>query len=158
MITNKTIAERTARRLVDYLTSKGIKAESDFRFAPIRKVLRDCYYVEKVLECGHTDCLHVGLPDVGSFFAVLEDGRLMSGCHVMIADAVSSIFLEYVDSDVSQLGDAILTMADQLCHDEDERAMYVVSFDKFKAWLDSVYDGSADGGAEPDDVELFKRQ
>ena len=135
MITNKQICERMAKRLVDYLTSKGIEAKSDFAFKPIRKVLSWCYYVQKVKECGHTDCIHVDLPYAGSFIAVLEDGRLMSGFHLMIQDAIYSIGRDYLED----LADAMEypTFDKFICDDTGDFGMSILDFNKFKEWLDS---------------------
>lgn len=135
MITNKQICERMAKRLVDFLNSKGIEAKSDFAFKPVREVLRWCYYVQKVKECGHTDCIHVDLPDAGSFIAVLEDGRLMSGFHFMIQDAIYCIGVEYLD----ELADAMEypVLDKSFCDDFGESGMMIVDFNKFKDWLDS---------------------
>jgi len=100
MITNEKMAVNTAKRLVDFLNSKGIKAESDFTLRPVRKTLRECWYVKKLVEYGKTDCIHIGLPDCGGFFAVTDDCKVMSGKNIMICDALECIFCDYIDGEL----------------------------------------------------------
>lgn len=98
MVTNETMAVRTAKNLVDFLNRKGVKCSSDFVYSPVKKTLRPCWYVKKLVECGATDCIHIDL-DCGGFIVITNDCKLMSGMNVMIQDAVYNIFYEYVDSE-----------------------------------------------------------
>lgn len=90
----RNVVEKVARHLCDLLNNKGIKAESDFVLRPIDKTLRPSWYVGKLKQCGHTDCIHVGISSeaiLSSFFAVLEDGKIMTGGNCMILDAFAAI-------------------------------------------------------------------
>jgi hypothetical protein len=98
MITNERMAVRTAKNLVKFLNKKGAKCSSDFKYKPIRKVLRDSWYVDKLMDCGQTDCIHIDL-ECGSFLVVTNDCKLMSGQNIMIMDAIYSIFAEYVEGE-----------------------------------------------------------
>ena len=91
----RNVAAKVARQLCGLLNNKGIKTESDFVLRPIDKILRDSWYVGKTKQCGHTDCIHVNISydyfNVYGFFAVLEDGKIMTGGNCIILDAFSSI-------------------------------------------------------------------
>ena len=88
-------ATKVARQLCDYLNEKGLKTECDFVLRPIDKTLRSSWYVDKVKQCGHTDAIHVGISHdcymCNGFFAVLEDGSIMTGGNIMINDAFTAI-------------------------------------------------------------------
>ena len=137
MVTNETMAVRTAKNLVSFLNKKGVKCSSDFTMRPIRKTLRDCWYVKKLVECGKTDCIHIDLEECGSFIAVTDDCKLMSGFHVMIQDAILCIYVEYVDSDFGyepyQLLD-IKTYSDEF----GDCGMFLIEPDVFKGWVDGL--------------------
>ena len=91
----RTMATKVARQLCDLLNIKGIKTESDFVLRPIDEILRDSWYVGKTKQCGHTDCMHVNISydyfNVYGFFAILEDGKIMTGGNCMISDAFTAI-------------------------------------------------------------------
>ena len=89
----RNVATKVARQLCDLLNNKGIKTESDFVLRPIDKTLRFSWYVCKVKQCGHTDCIHVDVSneDIYGFFVVLEDGNIMTGGSCMINDAFAMI-------------------------------------------------------------------
>ena len=136
MVTNKTIAERIARLSVKYLSTKGIAFKCDYKFMPIKKILRDSWYVKKICEFGHTDCIFIDLPDAGSFFAVLEDGRLMSGMNLMVQDAIWSIYVEYVDSEFPyDLFDTL--RMDSYSDNCGDNGLIVIDLCVFRDWFDS---------------------
>lgn len=102
-MTNERIAENTARRLANLMRQYGIEVEPyNATLRPIEQVLRSSWYVDKVKQMGHTDCIHMGFNDsIGNFFiAVLEDGQLMTGANCMIMDAVSSLTMSVPNRDV----------------------------------------------------------
>ena len=92
-MTNERIAIKTAKRLVDYLASKGIKTETDLKYRKISDTLRGSWYVDKVKQCGYTDCIHIDV-ECGGFFAILNTGEIMTGQNVMINDAISNVIYE----------------------------------------------------------------
>lgn len=92
-MTNKKIATNVAKKLIEYLSEKGIETECDFQYKSIDETLRSSWYVSKVKEVGHTDCIHVDVK-CGGFFAILESGEIMTGANVMISDAITSIIYE----------------------------------------------------------------
>lgn len=92
-MTNKEIATKVAKKVVGLLAKKGIETECDYGYHPIEKILRYSWYVKKTKECGHTDCIFIDIP-CGGFLAVLEDGKIMSGCNFMIVDGFSNILIE----------------------------------------------------------------
>ena len=137
MITNERMAVNTAKRVVDFLNKKGIKATSKFKFKPIRKSLRDCWYVKKLLDTGATDCIHIHLEDCGSFLAVTNDCKLMSGMHVMIQDAIYSIFCEYVDSEWDN--ELFWKIPMKRYSDEwGDCGMFLIEPNDFRNWIDSL--------------------
>ena len=140
MVTNETMAVRTAKNLVRLLNEKGVKCSSDYEYKPIRKVLRECYYVKKLVECGRTDCIHIDLQDCGSFIAVTDDCKLMSGFHVMIQDAIYSIYLEYVNFDFGyEPYDTIRLGRARLYHDDcGDCGMFLVDPCVFVKWIESL--------------------
>ena len=86
-MTNKEIATKVAKRLVEYLTNLGCECKTNYEYKPIQETLRNSWYVKKVLEIGHTDCIFIDVDhdDFGmGFFAVLEDGTIMTGENIMI--------------------------------------------------------------------------
>lgn len=89
----RNVAAKVARQLCDLLNNKGIKTESDFVLRPINKTLRHSWYVEKLKQCGHTDCIHVGISNniLSAFFAVTEDGHIMTGGNIMLLDAFAAM-------------------------------------------------------------------
>ena len=90
----RNVATKVARRLCDLLNDKGIKTESDFVLRPIDETLRPSWYVDKLKQCGRTDCIHVGISNetiLSSFFAVTEDGHIMTGGNVMLLDAFAAM-------------------------------------------------------------------
>ncbi|MBO7731840.1 MAG: hypothetical protein J6S67_04790 [Methanobrevibacter sp.] len=87
----RNVAEKVTRQLCDLLNNKGIKTESDFVLRPIDKTLRPSWYVEKLKQCGFTDCIHVGISDINAFFAVTDDGHIMTGGNFMILDAFAAL-------------------------------------------------------------------
>lgn len=102
-MTNERMAENTARRLADLMRQYGIEVEPyDATLRPIERVLRGSWYVDKVKQMGHTDCIHLGFKDcIGNFFiVVLEDGHLMTGANCMILDAVSCLTMSVPEGDV----------------------------------------------------------
>ena len=136
---NKTMAICTAKNLVRYLNAKGVKCSSDFVYEPIRKVLRGCWYVYKLLNCGRTDCIHIDL-DCGSFIAITDDCKIMSGFHVMIHDAIESIYLEYVDSECgNEPYDTLRRGRARFYTDEGgDNGMLLMDPFMFRRWIDSL--------------------
>ena len=139
-VTAKTMAMRTAKNLVAALRAKGVKCECDYEYKPIRDALRDCWYVKKLVECGRTECIHIGLPDAGSFIVVTNDCKLMTGYHVMIQDAVYCIYLEYVDSEYRyEPRDTFDIGNGRFYHDEGgDCGMLLVDPYVFVNWLNSL--------------------
>ena len=139
MITNETMAVRTAKNLVRLLNAKGVKCSSDYEYKPIRKVLRECYYVKKLVECGRTECIHIDL-DCGSFIAVTDDCKLMTGFHVMIQDAIYSIYLEYVGTDFGyEPYDSLRAGRARLYSDDGgDCGMLIVDPCVFVRWIDTL--------------------
>ena len=96
-MTNKKIATNVAKRLVKYLTSLGCDCKCDYSYKPIRETLRNSWYVKKVLEIGHTDCIFIDVDFDGfgmGFFAVLENGEIMTGENCMIKCPFSNLPIE----------------------------------------------------------------
>lgn len=85
------ITEKVAFMLSDYLETKGISTTISLQIKPIEKVLRSSWYVNKVKQCGHTECIYLALENEdysgSAFFAVLEDGSIMTGGNIFILDA-----------------------------------------------------------------------
>lgn len=139
MITNEKMAVRTAKNLVKFLNEKGVKCSSDYRYKPIRKIMRECWYVKKLVECGQTDCIHIDL-ECGSFILITNDCKLMSGFHVMIQDAIYSIYLEYVDSDFSyEPYDTLRTEKTKFYSDMfADNGMFLTEPKTFSKWVGSL--------------------
>lgn len=137
MVTNSTMAVHTAQKIVDFLNGKGIKAESDFTIRPVKKTLRDCWYVKKLVECGCTDCIHIDLKECGSFLAVTNDCKLMSGHHHMITDAIYAIFLDYVDTEDKDDYPHYHIPMKSYCDEDCEMGMYLVEPFHFMRWIET---------------------
>lgn len=136
MITNEKMAVNTAKKIVSYLNSKGIKAESEFKYEPIKKCLRYCYYVKKLLECGRTDCVHIDIE--GSFFVVTDDCMLMSGHNAMIVDGLYAIYLDYVDEENKDINYPHYEIQmKSYCDEGCDNGMFLVNPQKFIDWLES---------------------
>lgn len=86
---NYKIMTKVSGMLSEYLETKGINANVTFDIKPIEKTLRSSWYVDKVKQCGHTECVYVDLNDeyTHAFFVVLEDGSIMTGGNIFISDA-----------------------------------------------------------------------
>ena len=98
MITNERIAANTTRRFASLLKSYGVYVEPyDADLKPIEKVLRHSWYVDKVKQMGHTDCTCLEIE--GGFFAVLENGQIMTGKNIMILDGISAVVEEISEED-----------------------------------------------------------
>ena len=101
-MTNEKIATNVANKLVKMLTEMGCETKvSSYR--PISETLRSSWYVKKVKEIGHTDCIYIDVyyDDFGmGFFCVLEDGKIMTGENVMISNPFSSIPVEKGNNEV----------------------------------------------------------
>lgn len=137
---SQTMAAQTAMHVMQALKARGVKCTCDYRYGPVRKVLRDCWYVEKLADCGQTDCLVIDLTDAGSFIAVTNDCKLMTGYHVMIQDAIYSIYYEYVESDVGfEPYDTIRMGRGRFYHDEwGDCGMLLMDPHVFVNWLNSL--------------------
>ena len=139
MMTNEKMAIRTARNLVKSLNEKGVKCSSDFKMDKVRNILRESWYVKKLCECGCTECIHINL-ECGGFIAVTDDCKLMSGFNVMIHDAISNIFLEYVDEDYgyepyeTTFGKYIKTYCDEF----GDNGMFLLEPSAFVSWVESL--------------------
>lgn len=84
-------SERVAYIVCDMLHRIGVKTLSDYKEKPIKTTLRASWYVDKLLQHGHTDCVHINLDNLCGFLVVTEDGHIMSGSNIMIADAFSCL-------------------------------------------------------------------
>ena len=62
---------------------------SDTEFKPIRDVLRESWYVDKLIKLGYKNCIHLDLGN--SFIAILDDDTLMTGRNCMIGDCFDTI-------------------------------------------------------------------
>lgn len=96
MLTNQKMAQRTALILVTMLKRYGIKVTpycTDLK--PIETVLRASWYVDKIKQAGHTDCIYIGT-ECG-FFVILENCEIMVGQNIMVTDAVTSLVLSCTD-------------------------------------------------------------
>ena len=71
--------------LVSKLEELGFKPTiSNDEFKPIREVLGDNWYTDKIMELGYTECKYI---DLGStFIAILDDKHLMSGGNCMLSN------------------------------------------------------------------------
>lgn len=139
MVKNRQICLRTAIRLVNYLKTKGIATDTDFAIQPIKKILRECFYVRKIKECGFKDCIYVELPDAGSFFAVLEDGRLMTGFHIMKYDAIRSILCDLCLDDMLNEEEVDFLIDKSYFRNCEEEGMLIISLNKFQDFLDKRF-------------------
>ena len=139
-MTNEKMAIRTARNLVKFLNEKGVKCSSDFKMDSVRNILRECWYVKKLCECGCTDCIHIDLVECGGFIAVTNDCKVMSGFNFMILDAITNIFLEYVDGDYgyepyeTTFGKYIKTYCDEF----GDNGMFLLEPSAFVSWVESL--------------------
>ena len=88
-------SERVAYEVADMLHRIGVKTLSDYKEKPIKTTLRGSWYVRKLLERGHTDCVHIDLDNLCGFIVVTEDGHIMSGSNIMVADAFGCIAQDY---------------------------------------------------------------
>lgn len=88
-------SERVAYIVCNMLHKMGIKTLSDYREKPIKTTLRGSWYVRKLLEHGHTDCVHIDLDDLRGFIVVTEDGHIMSGSNIMVADAFTCLACDF---------------------------------------------------------------
>lgn len=88
-------SERVAYIVCDMLHRIGVKTLSDYKEKPIKTTLRASWYVDKLLQRGHTDCVHINLDNLCGFLVVTEDGHIMSGSNIMIADAFSCLANDY---------------------------------------------------------------
>lgn len=141
MLTNERMAVRTAKSLVAFLESKGIETKTDYAYKPIRKILRECWYVKKLVECGQTECIHIDLPKCGSFLVITNDCKLMTGFHVMINDAIQAIYYEYDDSDCGhEPYDTVPYKRCKYYGDEDwgDCGMTIMEPYVFRNWVDSL--------------------
>lgn len=139
MITNEKMAVRTAKNLVKFLNEKGVKCSSDYCYKPIRKIMRECWYVKKLVECGQTDCIHIDL-ECGSFILITNDCKLMSGFNAMIQDAINSIYLEYIDEDCSfEPYDTFRLEKTRFFSDEGgDNGMFLADIKTFIKWIESL--------------------
>ena len=139
MVTNETMAIRTAKNVVSFLNNKGIKCSSDFVYAPVKKTLRPCWYVKKLVECGATDCIHINL-ECGGFIVITNDCKLMSGMNVMIQDAVYNIFYEYVDSECGfEPYDSLIGIDFKTYFDDwGDNGMLILEPNKFTDWVNTL--------------------
>lgn len=91
---NYKIMTKVSGMLSEYLEMKGINANVTFSIKPIEKTLRASWYVDKVKQCGHTECVHISLNGGDTygcaFFVVLEDGSIMTGGNIFINDAFAT--------------------------------------------------------------------
>lgn len=146
----RNIATKVARQLCDYLNKKGLKTECDFVLRSIDMTLRSSWYVDKVKQCGHTDAIHVGIShdyyNVNGFFAVLENGDIMTGGNIMINDAFTSI-------DWTIEGGEFVVGRPYLYHvyECDDDVCIITSLKGVKAFVDRVEFADADD----DKVEPF---
>lgn len=83
--------ENTLNKVCRLLNKYGIRTESDGHYDSPDKVLRDSWYVRKLMELGYSKCIHVDLVGENCFLAVLDGGRVMSGNNAMILDAFQSL-------------------------------------------------------------------
>ena len=96
------LIEKVAYMLSEYLEKKGICTTITPVVKPIESTLRWSWYVDKVKQCGHTECMHIDLNNEdtidmyntgacgSAFFVVLEDGSIMTGGNIFINDAFAT--------------------------------------------------------------------
>lgn len=89
---------RTAKRVCKILEEKGFKTYiSNTRPLPIRKILRESWYVEKMSQFGIIDVIHIGICNGNynlGFLAITNDCKIASGCNAMINDFFSDARIE----------------------------------------------------------------
>ena len=83
--------KRTLNKVCLLLKKYGIQTETDGSIGSPDKILRDSWYVRKLMELGYLHCVHIDLIGENCFLAVLDEGRVMSGNNVMILDAFQSL-------------------------------------------------------------------
>lgn len=92
------VEQDVARRICNLLKPYGIKCKVAERIDRPEKMLRESWYVHKLVELGYEKCLHIDLDSEGGssigFLSVLDGGKIMSGCNVMIADAFTMLGIE----------------------------------------------------------------
>lgn len=129
----RNITENVARQLCGYLNEKGIKTESDFVLRSIDKTLRGSWYVDKVKQCGHTDCIHIEIDDENyhCFFVVCEDGTIMTGGNIFIWDA----FRTFDETS----GFFLLTHSEYKIYYTDDDVCILTSLKGVKMFFDRLY-------------------
>ena len=83
--------ESTLGKVCRLLKQYGIQTETDGNNGSPDKILRDSWYVRKLMALGYRQCIHVDLVDENCFLAILDNGRIMSGNNAMIQDAFQSL-------------------------------------------------------------------
>lgn len=138
MITNKRIAANTARRLAMLLKSYGVHVDhyNTDEFKPIEKVLRHSWYVDKVKQMGHTDCIYIGID--GGFFAVLENGQIMTGKNIMILDGISCVVTEIATDDPIDAFSNFLWKGFSADEYDDRDYVVVCELSQFRKMLNSL--------------------
>ena len=137
-----------AHKLCELLNKKGIETESEFALEPISDGLRDSWYVRKVLELGHTECIFVDV-SCGGFIAVLEDGKIMSGGNHMLNNAFSEIFLE-LELDFGYLWDL-----EEYYDNGKEDELVIGTLEQLEEILDNVNDSIDEGIVKDVFIETF---
>lgn len=85
----------TALKVCKLLESYGVRCTLDERIDLPEKILRGSWYVEKLVELGIEECMHIDLKGSLGFIAILDGGRIMSGNNIMVMDAFSSLGMEF---------------------------------------------------------------
>lgn len=138
MVSSEKMAVSTAKRVVSVLNQLGIECTSDYAYKPVRKTLRECWYVKKLVECGVQECIYINLGR-GSFLAVTDDCRLMTGMHCMVMDAIQSIVFEYADMDFGfEHYDALRSSGARFYSDDFDSGMILMEPYAFLDWVGSV--------------------
>lgn len=137
MITNEKMAVRTAKNIVSLLREKGVKCESDFAVRAIDETLRNCWYVNKLKQCGATDCIYINLTECGGFLAVTNDCKLMSGMNCMVQDAIYSILLEYVEVEYPEISYEYIFGRNIKLYSDDwgDNGMFILEPFAFNKWI-----------------------
>lgn len=85
------IMRQSAEAVIDSISEYGVLdgvrgSICDFEVGSIEETMRGSLYKDWLLGMGYHDCAFIN--EGGSFIAVLNDGRLMSGSNIMIEDAL----------------------------------------------------------------------
>lgn len=128
---------RTAKRVCDILEKKGLKTSIfDDRPSPLRKILRESWYVDKMSQFGVSDVIHISVYNGNyhlGFLVITNDCKIASGCNAMINDFFSAVRIECGNFDGFYFCDYNM----QFAGDEDD-GMAMCDLHTFERFMDEL--------------------